>query len=759
MLALYVATVFVGASLLFVVQPLFGRMILPRLGGSPSVWNTALVFYQAVLLLGYAYAHVATRRLGVKRQSLLHGLVLLLPIVFLPLLLPADRIPPTTENPIPWILALMATTVGVPFFVVSTTGPLLQRWFAETGHRTSHDPYFLYAASNLGSMLGLLGYPFLIEPMLTLRQQGFLWAWGYGLLAVLTALCALTLWRRPATAPATTETPSAAPPPAALPWKRKLRWVMLAFVPSSLMVGVTTHLTADIAAVPLLWVIPLAIYLMTFTLAFAGRPLISQAKLLRVLPYLILSLVIVLASRSVGSVPLLLAIHLIGLFVIAYLLHGELAADRPPASQLTEFYLWIAFGGVLGGAFNGLLAPVVFSSVLEYPIALVLACMLAPPLAEVKPGTRARVLDFALPLVLGVVMYGLVSLFQKAGLSAEKATFFVLFPLPALFAFSFSRRPLRFALGIAALLIGSSPFEPDGRKLLIEERNFFGVLRVLMTDKNQHVMYHGSTVHGMESLDPEMRKEPLSYYHRKGPLGQVFTALEDVGRVQTVGIIGLGAGALAGYAQPGQKWTVYEIDPAVVRVAQDPAYFTFMAKSPVRIDVQVGDGRLSLEADRDARFDILVLDAYSSDAIPVHLLTRESLKLYADRLSDHGVMLFNISNRHLNLIPVVGRLAKDAGLVCRIRTDVWLTKKAYEAGHFPSVGAILARKADDLGPIALDDEWKEPVIPASAPLWTDDYSSLVSVLELNQDRLKNTVKPGVKEARRDSGQNASSSPK
>lgn len=757
MLVLFVATVFLGAGLLFVVQPMFGRMILPRLGGTPAVWNTALVFYQTALLFGYAYAHFSTRWLGVRRQALLHAALLFVPLLFLPIVLPLDRVPPAGENPIPWILALMAVTVGVPFFVVSTTGPLLQRWFAETGHRTAHDPYFLYAASNLGSMLGLLGYPFLLEPGLPLAWQSNLWAWGYAALALLTIACAIVLRRRTPAGSAIGSTVAhtpVTPNTSALSARRRLRWVLLAFVPSSLMVGVTTYLTTDIAAIPLLWVLPLALYLMTFTLAFAGRPLIPQQTLLRALPFVVLSLVIVIGSRTVSSIPMLLAFHLGGLFVIAMVCHGQLAQDRPPASQLTEFYLWIALGGVFGGAFNGLLAPLVFPTVLEYPIVIVLACLLAPALAEPKTGLLPRVLDFALPAVLGLALFALTSRFQAVGLAAQSAAFFVLFPLPAFLCFTFSRRPLRFGLGVAALLLATTPFQVGAKKTMLEERNFFGVVRVAVNEQNQRAFYHGSTVHGLESLDPERRGEPIGYYHKSGPIGQVFQALGDSGRLHEIGVTGLGAGGLVGYARAEQRWTVYEIDPAVVRVARDPRYFTFLSDSPVPVETRVGDGRLLLEADRDKRFDLLVLDAYSSDAVPVHLLTRECLRLYLDRLAPHGVLLFNISNRHLDLAPVVGRLAQDAGLAWRVRADQWLTKKEFDSGHLPSVAAVMARAEEDLGPIAHDPRWTHEAPGSAAPLWTDDYSSLVSVLRFGK-KLPDPP-PAVPAP---PSQNASSSPK
>ncbi len=372
LLIVYATTIFLTASLLFVVQPMFARMVLPLLGGSPAVWNTCLVFYQAALLAGYLYSHATTSWLGVRRQAALHVGLVLLPLLLLPIGIPSGWTPPAAASPIPWLLALLAVAVGLPFFVVSTTSPLLQKWFAGTGHPSAGDPYFLYAASNLGSMLGLLGYPVLLEPRLRLAEQSRLWSGGYLLLLVFTLACAVLLWRSPV--------PALADPSrerlTGLAARRRLRWVLLALVPSSLMLSVTTFISADVEAIPLLWVIPLAIYLLTFVLVFARRPLVPHALVVRVLPIALLALVVVLVKRANQPLLLIMGLHLGAFFVAAMVCHGELARDRPPPAHLTEFYLWLSVGGVLGGVFNALVAPLVFDSVAEYPLTVVLACLL-----------------------------------------------------------------------------------------------------------------------------------------------------------------------------------------------------------------------------------------------------------------------------------------------------------------------------------------------------------------------------------------------
>jgi len=733
LLILFVATIFLSAALLFVVEPMFARMALPLLGGSPAVWNTALVFYQATLLLGYFYAH-ALSRLTPRRQAMFHFVVLLLPVLTLPIAISRHGLPPGGENPIPWLLGLLVTAIGLPFFVVSTGGSILQRWFSRTTHGDARDPYFLYAASNLGSLLGLLAYPFLIEPNLPLAAQSYAWTIGYIVLAGFTLACA---WfaLRPDTAQADRPDPRATPSTrAALPWPRTLRWVLWAFVPSSLLLGVTTHITSDVGSLPLLWVVPLALYLATFTIAFGRPDLVPRKLVVRVLAMVMVLVTLTLASRANEPFWFILALDLLLLTLAGLLFHGQLAEDRPDPSQLTAFYLWIAFGGVLGGVFNALIAPLIFSSVLEYPIVLVLACVITPPvLAPEKAASRPPgVLDFALPALVGGLTLAAIALVSHFGLASSQLAIMLSFGWPALILFSFSRRPLRFGLGILAMLLAGQTFAVAGGKLLLEERSFFGVHRVLTTKGGKHLLMHGSTFHGLQWIDPAKHDEPLSYYHREGPFGQLFAERAARQQPLRVGLVGLGAGALVAYARPGDTWTAYEIDPVVDRVARDTRYFTYIADAPIRLRTVLGDGRLSLAADSTARYDVLVLDAYSSDAIPVHLLTREALRLYMHRLAPGGVLAFNLSNRHLDLRPVVAALAKDQRLACRLRDDLDVTAEQMINGRFPTRAVLVARSQEDFGTIAQDPRWVEPQLSKGLRLWTDDYSSLLPIYRASQ---------------------------
>jgi SAM-dependent methyltransferase len=736
MVALYTVTIFVGATLLFLLQPMFARLVLPLLGGSPAVWNTAMVFFQAALLAGYAYAHVSLRRLGARRQPSWHLLLMLLPFAVLPVAVRSGWSPPVDTNPALWLLALMTIAIGLPFFVVSTSSSILQGWFSTSNHPRARDPYFLYAASNAGSMLALLGYPLLVEPNLTLPRQSLLWSWGYGLLVVLTAACAWRLRRQSgiAAGPAMPadlkfQVSDFRSGPAARPDRRKrLRWVVLSFLPSSLLLGVTSHLSTEVAAIPLMWVVPLALYLATFVLVFARRPWIRADLLRRAFPILLVPLVMLFdlhATEPVGGLALL---HLAVFFVAALLCHGELAASRPAAENVTEFYLWLAVGGALGGIFNGLVAPLVFRSVAEYPLALALSAAFAlqpAGAAGARPWRPVRG-DWLWPSLLGAGIAGTILGLERAGLGGGTAAPGIVFGLGAVACFLFSTRPLRFALGIGALLLAGLAFEGQRGGLLHIERSFFGVHRVTVDASGQfHQLLHGKTLHGRQSLDPARRREPLTYYHPTGPVGEILTRLATRPALR-VGAVGLGAGSLAGFVQPGQTWTYFEIDPVVAQLARDERYFTYLRDAPAPVRIVLGDARLSLGREPDQGFDLLVLDAYSADSVPVHLATREALALYLRKLAPGGVLAFHISNWHLDLEPVFANLARDAGIPCLVRDDTAVAPELQARGKSPSVWVAMARTPADLALLANDSRWQPARTSAGAP-WTDDFSSLLSV--------------------------------
>lgn len=761
--ALFSATLFLGAGLTFLVQPMFAKFVLPLSGSTPAVWNTSMLFFQTTLLAGYLYAHESTRRLGVRRQAALHLGVLLVPLLVLPIGVPDGWIPPADSNPAPWLLGLLAVAVGLPFFVVSTTAPLLQRWLAATDHPAAADPYFLYRASNLGSVLGLLGYPLVVEPSMRLAEQGRLWSGGYGLLALLVLACAAVVWRSPRGEGAAADSPPApatgvAPVPAtgdpvaafatasdgapaasrgsiARPTlTRRLRWVGVAFVPSSLMLGVTTAITTDIAPIPLLWSLPLSLYLISFILVFApgSRADRLHRAMVFALPGVVLLISVILLLEVRGPLWLLGPVHLAGFFVVAVVCHGELARDRPPARWLTEFYLLISLGGALGGVFNAIVAPALFDSLAEYPIVLVLAALCLPRRPpRIPPGPYARWLDLGLPLALGTIVALMVLLIGLAEPDAQRYGKMFAFGMAAGVAVNFIRRPLRFGLSVGAIVLAVALASAPDDQELHRERSFFGVYRVTAAEGGDlHRLVHGTTTHGAQDLSPGRERRPASYYHPGSPIGQVLSELPSTVTTRAA-IIGLGTGSIACYSEPGERWTFYEIDPTVERIARDPRFFTYLRDCRGEFDVVLGDARLRLPRAADRGYGLIVADAFSSDAVPVHLITREALALYRSKLREHGIVAFNVSNSYLALEPVLGNLARDAGMACVAQED----DRSAEDGRPETEGSdwvVMSRHTRDLRAVAPQPRWHDCRRSPGSDPWTDDYSNLLGALDLSQ---------------------------
>src|SRR5919112_4037267 len=641
LMLLFSATIFISAALLFLVEPMFAKFVLPSFGGTPAVWTGSMMFFQATLLVGYLYVHATTTWLGARRQAILHLVVVLLPLLVLPLAVPGDEWAPSSQsNPIFLLLGLLAVSVGLPFFAISTTNPLVQRWLSDIDHPAARDPYFLYRASNLGSVIGLLGYPLVVEREFTLSNQGLWWSVGYGLLVVLVFASAVVLWRsEPAPAQEEEEaeslsgdpvsgggSPLTADPSLEAPagrlsgrptWLRRARWVGLTFVPSSLMLGVTAFITTDITPIPLLWVIPLSLYLFSFVIVFSPSqrmPDVIHKVMVGILPIMMAVLVLTILIELRNPYWLLILLHLLGFFVVAMVLHGEVARDRPPARHLTEFYLWVSVGGFLGGAFNALIAPVAFDTVVEYPLAIILACVFVPGLVlsrllqsdrasgeegrswegeETSSGDEEEretltssgsrtlgsrrldlALDLALPLVLGLAMWGISTAIDTYlpvdYISLAWQTLLGLaVGLCLWFAYS-ATRPIRFGLGIAAGLIVGTMTARAGA--LYEDRSFFGVYRVTGDDQ-VHTLVFGDTNHGAQVLGVQP-PEPTTYYHPSGPVGQVFDALPEA--TSRPAVVGLGTGTMACYNRPGQQLTFYEIDPLVESMARNNNLFTYL---------------------------------------------------------------------------------------------------------------------------------------------------------------------------------------
>ncbi len=729
MVPLFAGAMFASALLLFWVQPMFTKAVLPLLGGTPAVWNTALVFFQAALLMGYLYAHVSSRWLSVRSQAVLHlGLLAVAMLLVLPVRVPPGWQPSPTGTPALDLLGLLSVSLGLPFVALSATAPLLQRWFSTMDAARSEDPYFLYAASNLGSMAALIGYPFVLEPRMGLAAQHSMWSVGYILVGFLIAGAARAAWRarrgrdvrgKPGTAP------PAGPRPT-LPVRA--RWVLLALAPSSLLLGVTTYITTDVAAVPLLWVLPLTLYLLTFVLAFSRRSPLSHGRMLRTMPHAALVLTVLLCVAAYGRLPLpFMLLHLLVFFVLAMVCHGELARTRPPVDNLTEFYLWIALGGVLGGALNALVAPVVFDTVAEYPLSLVLAVSLAPlAIGERRLVWGDLLWPAAVLLVSTAILLGLHRNDVRPTLGVV-----LLLICGSLFLFALRRRPLRFALAIGALTVAFS-LVSRGESLLLRERTFYGVNAVHADPSGRyHVFRHGTTVHGAQELDGPARLEPISYYVTEGPVGDVFRRLADDGGVRRVAGIGLGTGCIACYREEPQEWTFYEIDPVVEEIARQRHLFTYLAECAPEARVILGDARLSLREARPASYDLIVIDVFTSDAIPVHMMTREAFQLYLDKLAPDGFLLVNISNSFLRLRPVVAAIARDLGLVARGRRFAPSSPEAALKAHrLPSEWVVLARDETRLEDLDGVDGW-ERLEAGPARVWTDDYSNILEVLRWN----------------------------
>ncbi len=736
-LTVFALAVLAGATLVFLVEPLAARLVLPRFGGSPAVWTTSMLFFQVVLLAGYGWAHVTTTLLGRRAQAIAQLALLVAPVLLLPIALPAWSTPPSGVEPAAWLLIVLAAMAGLPFMAVSTGGPVLQRWFSRTSHPHASDPYFLYAMGNAGSLAGLLAYPFLIEPNLALHDQGILWAGGYMVFIVLATLATL-LARADRTAGATTTatgTMVPRPEPAGANAgaadaegrrptpRRRLGWIVMAFVPSSLMLGVTTYISSDLAAVPLLWVLPLALYLVTFIVAFSPRNPLTPARLAAALPLVVVALAVTLVGAV--KVPLVasIALNLASFLVAALLAHTRLAADRPAARHLTEFYLLLAVGGALGGLFNAIVAPLMFTRVLEYPLAISLALLLRPgrparsPIAE----RRARLADVLVTmLVLVGALVALVAISRTLGdaRTVLAATLAVL----AVASLIFVRRPVRFGLTLGGLILVPLVV---GQTAIHVERGFYGINRV-EDQAGIRLLIHGTTTHGAQFTDPSRADEPLTYYHRTGPLGRTLAAFLAAHPGPTrIGVIGLGTGAIAAYGRPGDAMTFFEIDPAVIRIASDRSLFTYLTNTPARTRIVPGDGRLTLATEADASFDVLVLDAFSGDAPPAHLLTVEAIDLYLRKLGPGGILLVNVSNRYIDVGAVIEAGLEARGLPVAVPVDPSVgTPPSPEKET--SAWVVSAHDAATLD-AAIGGPATTPPSPAARP-WTDDFSDLVSVV-------------------------------
>jgi len=741
--AAFSLAILLSSFLLFLVQPMVGRMLLPSLGGTPSVWNTCVVFFQTMLLLGYGYAHFAARAISLRKHVVVHLSLLSVVCFLLPIQFISDWSVPTETNPLGWLLGQLVLCVGIPFFVVSSNAPLLQKWYSQVSGGRGKDPYFLYAISNVGSLGALLAYPLLLEPLLGITAQASLWFAGFLGLAVALLICGWFVIRQ-AEQNQQTRCDSTGPTVRAyrsLSWRRRLHFAALAAIPSSLMLGVTTFITTDVGSFPLMWVLPLAFFLLTFILVFAERKLIPHRWVVRSLPLLLLLMpVMTLADLGVSPV-LMISVHLLCLFLVAMMCHGELARLRPPADQLTEFYLVMSIGGVLGGAFNAFLAPVLFDDVIEYPLMLVAAAAFMPVVCRQSRSVlyelRPRLADAAWCVgfagIVAVICLGL------KGLSIENQILVGIFAfgIPAMLCFSAVGRPVRFALGLAVMIAACSTILLD-RETIAKERGFFGVNEVAYdAESDFRWLINGRTMHGLQRGSETESPEPLAYFHRLGPMGDIFR-LHRLSDDAQVAVVGLGIGAIASYARPGQHFDFYEIDPVVVQLAKDPRHFNFLSSCKAKHRVTLGDARIQLASveppaarhqQTPMQYDLLILDAFSSDSIPTHLVTVEAMELYLERLAPGGLIAMNITNKFVDMRPLVVGFGHRFGLATAMRQDNVRGTHIETNGRSSVAFCVLAREPELIERFLREDRWVPVASPRGATCWTDEHANLFDVLD------------------------------
>lgn len=720
---IYAITLILSAFLLFSVQPIFAKMILPLLGGSPSVWNIAMVFFQAMLLAGYAYAHGTSYYLTLRTQTIIHIALLLAFATFLPFGLPSDLHP--VGNPAFWQIGIMLTVVGAPFFIISASAPMIQRWFSASGHPDAVNPYFLYAASNIGSMAALLSYPVIVEPGLTLNMQSIAWTGGYQILIILTAICAVLVWNK------NVKDSSKDSGAVSIPVKMKLIWMGLAFIPSSLMLGVTTYITTDLASIPLLWIIPLSLYLLTFILVFARRTLVTMDYAVSLFSAFLVLLVFFESARIFDKKAIMIFMHLAVFFFASLLCHKKLADMRPAASNLTGFYMYMSLGGVLGGIFNALIAPVLFVVPLEY--ALVLCgvlfvrgyCFMPDRMNFSCPDFSALIRMKKTWIIAATILLVPVCFITRQPYLIIITSFIIIIAMLLL-----RTRPMGFALlGSFLLLTHANVTVMNDSKILDLRRNFFGVLQVNEVGDERNFL-HGTTLHGSQPIDPEHRLTQLTYYNPHGPLGDLFKILDKNKAPQKIAAIGLGVGTVSCYSHKGRSFDFYEIDPDVVKIAEDKSLFTYLSDCGSPYTVTLGDGRLMLDRVPDATYDTIILDAFSSDNIPMHLLTLDAFRIYMAKVKAGGVIAINISNRFLNLEPQIAALSQETHVPAVIRYsrsgDI---AEGSDLRYTASLWVVFTPNPDILIPLRQTGEWSPARLGPGHRVWTDDYANIITSLD------------------------------
>ena len=730
--ALFLITILTGSFLLFLVQPMIARMALPRLGGAPAVWNSAMLVYQALLLAGYAYAHRLTQT-SPRRQAIIHIALFAIAILWLPIGL-ANLQPPADGSPIFWVPWLLIASIGPLFFVVAAQAPLMQRWYSMSGNQG--EPYALYAASNIGSFGGLLAYPILVEPFTTLQSQKWIWSGIYLALMGLVCICAIQLWRKAGTPVAPAET---ATDLAHIGWRRRIYWIVLAAVPSGLMLSTTSHLTTDLMAMPLIWVIPLGIYLLSFSVAFADNqtPAYWIGRFAPIVLIISAAFVFVVWGKAaIGGLTASLSL----LFIVAVALHNEMYRTRPAPAQLTSFYLMMSVGGVIGGFFCAIVAPLLFDWTWEHPILILMAAALLPAI----PLLQVNETDKRLPVIMAIIGAIALALGLFGGISEPVESSFTKILLAATIitlGIAVAGFRIPFLLAVAGLLTINGGWYSLQQSLDgVRMRSYFGTYTVNASESGRvRWLNHGTTMHGMQLLDDPTR--PISYYPDTSGVGiAMLNAPRLYGPKASIGIVGLGTGTLACYRRPGQSWQFFEIDPLVIEIARERKIFSFLEKCAPDVPITLGDARLTLAAVPEGKFDILALDAFSSDSIPLHLLTKEAFATYRKALKPDGLLLVHISNRYIDLNPVVAAEAKANGWSAALRHDS-PTEQLINRGNRASQWIALSRDPAKLAELTgrvdkvksryyNSEQWLQLDAPGETNPWTDDYASVLPHLSL-----------------------------
>jgi hypothetical protein len=724
--ALSALTVFASAALVFMVEPMMARLLLPLLGGSAAVWNTSLAFFQIALLGGYIYAHLLQRIRRISVQMGVHIAALLAACLCLPLHVTGIFGAPSSHAPAVWLLSVLAVSLGLPFAALSATAPLVQAWYARAAHQEdAGEPYALYAASNTGSLIALIAYPVLVEPNIGLHAQTTIWSAGFTTFIAVIACLGLVIRRSVQSAEIADRAVFIASTAETGTVRERLVWLALAAAPSSLMLGVTNYITTDLGSAPFLWVAPLAIYLCTFIIAF------SKNQIIRPRTVLALQAPIVTICALVFWIPAFLSelgLHLVCFFVTALVCHQALVARRPATARLTEFYVWISIGGVAGGAFNAFVAPMVFNRVIEYPAVFILAC-LARPWGRGRPSLLQWL---AVTVGSGSAIAAVLLVSRGQPDATTHMIAFAGLSLTAVCALLLWNRAIAFMAAIFALVVGGN-LVFDSSVVMQHWRDFFGVLSVSRETVpglgEVKSLRHGVTLHGAQSSLPEYRCRPLTYYGPETPIGQVFTAMQSRKPAINVGAVGLGAGSVAAYTRPGDAMRFFEIDPLVIQVATNPAYFTYTTGcAKGRIDYSLGDARMTLSNQPSRNYDILLIDAFSSDSVPAHLLTVEALRMYLSKLTPGGVLILHLSNRNLDLMRPAMATASAAGAYAIQQTHITATNQTKANLWTSSEQAVLlAPSRAALEPFMSDRRWKASDANGVQP-WTDDYTDIFGAL-------------------------------